>query len=102
MLPLARLTRLLPGRLERAIAEHFRVEPVGISRRRNVRRIVRGGRRELRDNRVDELRVDERAIAGDTHDDIGTRRARRLVVAVQDVVFAAAVHRIAQLLDVSG
>jgi hypothetical protein len=92
VLPFRPLRGVLPGRLEGPEGEYLDVQTVGIARRRHVRRVVDPRLGEPRADRIDQARVDKRAITGDAQDDVGAGDARRLVVPVQHVGFAAAIE----------
>ena len=102
MLAVVPLVGLIGGTFERREREHFDVETVRVSGRVDVAHIIRARRLERSNDLVDDLGIDKRAIAGYPDNRRRSRLASRLVVAVENVVLAAAKHVYAERSDTLG
>ena len=83
---------------QRLEAEHFGIQPIRVRRRQTCS--TRSRRRqscERGDHRVDDRRIDQRAVASDTHHGTSAPASlRRLVITVEHVVLAAAIDRVTE------
>ncbi len=100
VLALRRARRLSPRTFESIEGKHLNIQSIGISRRIAVAGIVDTGRLECRNRTIHELRVDQRAIAGNAHHDVCARMNCGLIVPIQDVLLTTAIHLVIQTSDV--
>jgi len=85
-----RKMRLFPCLFEGGKGEGLDIEAVRIGVAQSVRHVVDVSVKHAPDDLVQNGRVDQRTVGGDPHDDIGVKRGRGAIEAIQDILFAAA------------
>src|SRR5262249_13502031 len=93
MLALVRPGGLSPCPFEGCEGEYLEIKPIGVRRWVRIASIVHLFVVKSSNQVIDEFRIDQRTVAGDTNYDIRRIDLRRLIITIQYIIFTALEHR---------